>query len=210
MIHELSIARSACLKLLNKADIADPRQPKPGWTFFAPPACRRSPFPAEKARRCGQGPGLAQKLAPHRNDASNPCSPDHGIPTSVIDADERLVKKKGRRRRPAGRYQKPATHDISSRLTIYDTPGISGQKSTPRRRSDARCSQLSASMPTSIRSKPLACVICSPTIRRSAGRYGFATDGWTVCGAEPCQKRGCLLKGAGGRSIWKKPASFSE
>jgi ribosome biogenesis GTPase A len=35
------------------------------------PASRRSPFRA-KSQRCGAHPGLAQKLAPHRNDAVKP------------------------------------------------------------------------------------------------------------------------------------------
>jgi ribosome biogenesis GTPase A len=76
MIHELRAFRQRpCLKLLNKADLADPAATK-AWLEFlrSSRASRRSPSRARKPSDVARIPAIGQQLAPHRNDAVKPCA----------------------------------------------------------------------------------------------------------------------------------------
>ena len=129
MIHELRTFRQRpCLKLLNKADLADPEATK-AWLahFDAQPGVKAVAISCKKAGDVAKIPGLAQKLAPHRNDAVKPLRlMIMGIPnvgkSTLMNA---LVKKK-----VAAVGDQPAVTksqqriDISNRLTLYDTPGM--------------------------------------------------------------------------------------
>ncbi len=129
MIHELRAFRQRpCLKLLNKADLADPEATKAWLAYFdAQPGVKAVAISCKKAGDVARIPGLAQKLAPHRNDAVKPLRlMIMGIPnvgkSTLMNA---LVKKK-----VAAVGDQPAVTksqqriDISSRLTVYDTPGM--------------------------------------------------------------------------------------
>ncbi len=129
MIHQLRTFRQRpCLKLLNKADLADPEATKAWLAYFdAQPGVKAVAISCKKASDVAKIPGLAQKLAPHRNDAVKPLRlMIMGIPnvgkSTLMNA---LVKK-----RVAAVGDQPAVTksqqriDISSRLTLYDTPGM--------------------------------------------------------------------------------------
>lgn len=129
MIHELRAFRQRpCLKLLNKADLADPEVTKAWLAYFEKqPGVKAVAISCKKASDVARIPGLAQKLAPHRCDAIKPLRlMIMGIPnvgkSTLMNA---LVKK-----RVAAVGDQPAVTksqqriDISSRLTIYDTPGM--------------------------------------------------------------------------------------
>src|SRR5574343_1395879 len=74
MIHELRHFRQRpCLKLLNKADVADPVATK-AWLehFSKQPGVTAVAISCKKAGDVAKIPSLAQKLAPHRCDAVKP------------------------------------------------------------------------------------------------------------------------------------------
>jgi ribosome biogenesis GTPase A len=129
MIHELRRGRQRpCLKLLNKADMADPVATKAWLDYFAKqPGVMAVAISSKKYSDVARIPALAQKLAPSRCDAVKPLRlMIMGIPnvgkSTLMNA---LVKKK-----VAAVGDQPAVTksqqriDISSRLTIYDTPGM--------------------------------------------------------------------------------------
>lgn len=74
MIHELRTFRQRpCLKILNKADLADPEATK-AWLdhFNAQPGISAVALSCKKASDVARVPGLCRKLAPHRNENTKP------------------------------------------------------------------------------------------------------------------------------------------
>ncbi|MFO1381081.1 MAG: ribosome biogenesis GTPase YlqF [Chitinivorax sp.] len=129
MIDELrNFRQRPCLKLLNKADAADPAATTQWLAYYnAQPGVSAVALSCLKPGDVAKIPGLAQKLAPHRNDEVKPLRlMIMGIPnvgkSTLMNA---LVK-----RRVANVGDQPAVTkseqriDISPRLTIYDTPGL--------------------------------------------------------------------------------------
>ncbi len=129
MIDELRTFRQRpCLKLLNKADAADPAATAQWLAHFnAQPGVSAVALSCLKPGDVAKIPALAQKLAPHRCDEIKPLRlMIMGIPnvgkSTLMNA---LVK-----RRVANVGDQPAVTkseqriDISPRLTIYDTPGL--------------------------------------------------------------------------------------
>src|SRR3569623_635741 len=74
MIHELRAHRQrACLKLLNKADLADPEATRAWLEYFnRQPNVLAVAISAKNASDVAKLAGLAQKLATHRDDAFKP------------------------------------------------------------------------------------------------------------------------------------------
>ena len=129
MIDELrNFRQRPCLKLLNKADAADPAATAQWLAYYnAQPGVAAVALSCLKPGDVAKIPALAQKLAPHRNDEVKPLRlMIMGIPnvgkSTLMNA---LVK-----RRVANVGDQPAVTkseqriDISPRLTIYDTPGL--------------------------------------------------------------------------------------
>ncbi len=129
MIHELRAFRQRpCLKLLNKADLADPLATQAWLEFYnAQPGVKAVAISCKKAADVARIPKLAQALAPHRNDNIKPLRlMIMGIPnvgkSTLMNA---LVK-----RRVAAVGDQPAVTksqqrvDLGPRLTIIDTPGM--------------------------------------------------------------------------------------
>lgn len=74
MIHELRQHRQRpCLKILNKADLADPAVTT-AWLdhFNRQPGVKAVALSCKKASDVARVPGLCRKLAPHRNDNTKP------------------------------------------------------------------------------------------------------------------------------------------
>ena len=129
MIDELrNFRQRPCLKVLNKADAADQAATAQWLAYYnAQPGVSAVALSCLKPGDVAKIPGLAQKLAPHRNDEVKPLRlMIMGIPnvgkSTLMNA---LVK-----RRVANVGDQPAVTkseqriDISPRLTIYDTPGL--------------------------------------------------------------------------------------
>jgi ribosome biogenesis GTPase A len=218
MIHELRAFRQRpCLKLLNKADMADPVATKAWLDYFAQqPGVMAVAISCKKASDVARIPGLAQKLAPHRNDAVKPLRlMIMGIPnvgkSTLMNA---LVKKK-----VAAVGDQPAVTksqqriDISSRLTIYDTPGMLW----PKIAHPVDGLMMAASHAVGVNAyigEDVAIFLADFLLQAYpallTARYGFATDGLDgVAVIEAvAKKRGCLLKGRGGEYDREKAAAI--
>jgi ribosome biogenesis GTPase A len=218
MIHELRAFRQRpCLKLLNKADMADPLATKAWLDYFArQPGVMAVAISCKKASDVARIPGLAQKLAPHRNDAVKPLRlMIMGIPnvgkSTLMNA---LVKKK-----VAAVGDQPAVTksqqriDISSRLTLYDTPGMLW----PKIAHPVDGLMMAASHAVGVNAyigEDVAIFLADFLLQAYpallTARYGFATDGLDgVAVIEAvAKKRGCLLKGRGGEYDREKASAI--
>ncbi|MGE5470451.1 MAG: ribosome biogenesis GTPase YlqF [Bacteroidota bacterium] len=218
MIHELRAFRQRpCLKLLNKADMADPEVTKAWLAYFEQqPGVKAVAISCKKASDVARIPGLAQKLAPHRCDAVKPLRlMIMGIPnvgkSTLMNA---LVKKK-----VAAVGDQPAVTksqqriDISSRLTIYDTPGMLW----PRIAHPIDGLMLAASHAVGVNAyidEEVATFLAGFVLEHYpallTARYGFATEGIDAVAVieAVAKKRGCLLKGRGGELDLEKAAAI--
>ena len=218
MIHELRAFRQRpCLKLLNKADMADPVATKAWLDYFArQPGVMAVAISCKKASDVARIPGLAQKLAPHRNDAVKPLRlMIMGIPnvgkSTLMNA---LVKKK-----VAAVGDQPAVTksqqriDISSRLTLYDTPGMLW----PKIAHPVDGLMMAASHAVGVNAyigEDVAIFLADYLLQAYpallTARYGFATDGLDGVAVidAVAKKRGCLLKGRGGEYDREKASAI--
>ncbi|MFZ2267990.1 MAG: ribosome biogenesis GTPase YlqF [Azonexus sp.] len=218
MIHELRAFRQRpCLKLLNKADMADPEVTKAWLAYFdQQPGVKAVAISCKKASDVARIPGLAQKLAPHRCDAVKPLRlMIMGIPnvgkSTLMNA---LVKKK-----VAAVGDQPAVTksqqriDISSRLTIYDTPGMLW----PKIAHPIDGQMLAASHAVGVNAYIdievatfLAGFLLEYYPALLAARYGFATAGLDAVGVieAVAKRRGCLMKGRGGEFDLEKASGL--
>jgi len=218
MIHELRVFRQRpCLKLLNKADVADPEATKAWLAYFSKqPGVSAVAISCKKASDVARIPSLAQKLAPHRCDAVKPLRlMIMGIPnvgkSTLMNA---LVKKK-----VAAVGDQPAVTksqqriDISSRLTIYDTPGMLW----PKIEHPIDGLMLAASHAVGVNAyheDEVAIFLAGYLLEQYPGllsaRYGFATPGMDAVGVVEAiaKKRGCILKGRGGELDLEKAAQI--
>lgn len=218
MIHELRTFRQRpCLKLLNKADVADPVATKAWLDYFGKqPGVMAVAISCKKAGDVAKIPALAQKLAPHRCDAVKPLRlMIMGIPnvgkSTLMNA---LVRKK-----VAAVGDQPAVTksqqriDISSRLTIYDTPGMLW----PRIEHPVDGLMLAASHAVGVNAyheDEVAIFLAGyllevyPALLRA--RYGIATDGVDGVGVieAVAKKRGCIIKGRGGELDLEKASQI--
>jgi ribosome biogenesis GTPase A len=218
MIHELRAFRQRpCLKLLNKADLADPAATDSWLAHFAQqPGVRAVAISCKKPGDVARVPGLAQQLAPHRNDAVKPLRlMIMGIPnvgkSTLMNA---LVKK-----RVAAVGDQPAVTksqqriDISPRLVIYDTPGLLW----PKIEDPLDGLMLAASHAVGVNAyfgEEVATWLAGFLHEHYPGllkaRYGIGgecADGVAVIAAV-ARKRGCLLKGRGGEPDIDKAAAI--
>ena len=218
MIHQLRTFRQRpCLKLLNKADLADPEATKAWLAYFdAQPGVKAVAISCKKAGDVARIPGLAQKLAPHRCDAVKPLRlMIMGIPnvgkSTLMNA---MVKK-----RVAAVGDQPAVTksqqriDISSRLTLYDTPGMLWPKIDHPIDGLMMAASHSVGVNAYIDDEVatwLAGYLLEHYPALLQARYGFDLQGMDAVSALEgiARKRGCLLKGRGGELDIEKAAGI--
>ena len=216
MIRELRQFRNRpCLKLLNKADLADPEATR-AWIdhFNRQPGVKAVAISSKKPGDAARVPSLCQSLAPHRNDNIKPLRMMiMGIPnvgkSTLMNA---LVK-----RRVAAVGDEPAVtksqqrFDLGPRLTITDTPGLMW----PKIEHDSDGFMLAASHAigrNAVIDEEVASFLATILLARYPGaigkRYGCSEDGMDGIGAVEAvaRKRGCLLKGRGGALDLEKAA----
>ena len=129
MIRELRLHRQRpCLKLLNKADLADPAATAAWLDFYnAQPGVKAVAISCKKPGDATRVPKLCKALAPHRNDGIKPLRMlIMGIPnvgkSTLMNA---LLK-----RRVAAVGDEPAVtksqmlQDLGNDMSITDTPGL--------------------------------------------------------------------------------------
>ncbi len=218
MIHQLRAFRQRpCLKLLNKADLADPVATKAWLAYFdAQPGVKAVAISCKKAGDVAKIPGLAQKLAPHRNDAVKPLRlMIMGIPnvgkSTLMNA---LVKKK-----VAAVGDQPAVTksqqriDLSSRLTVYDTPGMLWPKIDHPIDGLMMAASHAVGVNAYIDEEVgtwLAGFLLENYPALLQARYGFDLAGMDAVAVieSIARKRGCLIKGRGGELDLEKASAI--
>jgi ribosome biogenesis GTPase A len=205
MIRELREYRSRpCLKILNKADLADPAATKAWLNFYA--AQKNVKAVALSCKKPGDAakiPGLCLSLAPHRGTRLKPLRiMIMGIPnvgkSTLMNA---LLK-----RRAAAVGDEPAITksqqrmDLDERTTLIDTPGMMW----PKIEHDGDGFMLAANNAIGRNAVPdeevatfLADVLLAHYPLLLTARYGFATmdkDGVNIIEAI-ARRRGFVLKG---------------
>ena len=129
LIRELRLARQRpCLKLLNKADLADPAATR-AWIehYDAQPGVKAVAISCKKAAEAARVPSLCKGLAPHRNDGVKPLRMlIMGIPN--VGKSTLMNALLGRRVAAVG--DEPAVTksqqriDLGPTMSITDTPGL--------------------------------------------------------------------------------------
>jgi ribosome biogenesis GTPase A len=216
MIRELRLFRQRpCLKLLNKADLADPEATRAWLDFYNRQAgVKAVAISAKKTGEVARIPGLCQTLAPHRDDNFKPLRMMiMGIPnvgkSTLMNA---LVKRK-----IAAVGDEPAVTKsqqsvvLSPRLTLVDTPGLMW----PKIEHDSDGYMLAASHAigrNAVLEEEVATFLAGILLERYPGllveRYKFSVQGLDAPGVleAVARKRGCLLKGRGGEPDLEKAA----
>jgi len=129
MIEELRRFRNRpCLKLLNKADLADPEATREWMAYYnAQPDVLAVAVSAKSSSDVGRIPALARQLAPHRSGAEKPLRmilagiPNVGKSTLMNALLKRRVAKVGDEPAVTKSQQ---TLDLGPGMTLTDTPGL--------------------------------------------------------------------------------------
>jgi len=129
MIRELRQHRQRpCLKILNKADLADPEVTQAWLNFYNQQAgVKAVALSCKSASDAAKVPKLCQPLAPHRNDNHKPLRMMiMGIPNVGKSTLMNMLLK----RRVANVGDEPAvtksqqSHQLNERMTLTDSPGL--------------------------------------------------------------------------------------
>ncbi len=194
------------LKLLNKADLADPAATRAWLDFYnQQKGVKAVALSCKKAADVARVTGYCQSIAPHRNENTKPLRMMiMGIPnvgkSTLMNA---LVK-----RRIAAVGDEPAvtkaqqSFDLSTGMTITDTPGLMWPKI--QYPSDGYMLAASHAIGTNeVMEEEVAAFLGDVLITRYptllTARYGFALqgmDGPRLIEAV-AKRRGCLIKGGG-------------
>ena len=216
MIRELRLHRQRpCLKLLNKADLADPAATQDWLDFYKGQAgVKAVAISSKNAAEAARVPGLCKGLAPHRNDGIKPLRMlIMGIPnvgkSTLMNA---LLK-----RRVAAVGDEPAVTksqmsiDLGPAMSITDTPGLMW----PRITHAADGYMLAASHAigrNAVIDSEVAAFLGALLLRRYPAtlvrRYGLVIDGMDGCGVVEAvaTRRGCIIKGRRGEIDLEKAA----
>ena len=129
LVRELRAYRQKpCLKVLNKADLADPLVTQAWLTHYnRQPGVKAVALSSKNAGEVARIPALCQSLAPHRNGNTKPLRmmimgiPNVGKSTLMNALVKRKIAKVGDEPAVTKSQQ---THQISVRHSITDTPGL--------------------------------------------------------------------------------------
>jgi len=216
MIRELREFRQRpCLKLLNKADLADPAVTAAWLDFYGKqPGVKAVAISCKKVGDAARVPALCRQLAPHRNDNIKPLRMMiMGIPnvgkSTLMNA---LLK-----RRIAAVGDEPAvtksqqSFDLGPGMSITDTPGLMW----PKIDHDADGYMLAASHAigrNAVIDEEVATFLAGILLQRYpallAARYQLDPATVDAVGVVEivARKRGCLIKGKGGEPDLEKAA----
>ncbi|AUN96409.1 ribosome biogenesis GTPase YlqF [Pseudazoarcus pumilus] len=207
MIGELRRFRQRpCLKILNKADLADPAATKAWLAYFnAQEGVTAVALSCKNPGDVARVPAMCQRLAPHRSDGTRLLRimimgiPNVGKSTLMNALLKRKVAKVGDEPAVTKSQQ---TLDFGSHMTLTDTPGMMWPKIDHD--SDgfmlAACHAIgrNAVIDEEV-AEFLAGVLLSRYPQALANRYKLdpaKTDAWGVV-EEVGRRRGCLVKGGG-------------
>jgi ribosome biogenesis GTPase A len=129
MIHELRLHRQRpCLKILNKADLADPAVTQAWLNFFnAQKDVKAVALSSKKPGDVAKIPGLCLALAPHRGTNLKPL---HMMIMGVPNVGKSTLMNALLKRRVAAVGDEPAVTkrqqriELNERMSLIDTPGL--------------------------------------------------------------------------------------
>ncbi len=202
-----------CLKLLNKADLADPDATK-AWLdhLNSQKGVTAVAMSCKKAGEVAKVPALCQKLAPHRDDTFKPLRmmimgiPNVGKSTFMNALVKRKVAKVGDEPAVTKRQQR---FDISPLQYIVDTPGLMWPKIDHESDGWMLAASHAIGRNAVIDEEVavfLAGVLMVRYPERLLERYGFKLEGLDAPGVieAVARRRGCLLKGRGGEPDFER------
>ncbi len=205
MIRELRLHRQRpCLKILNKADLADPAATQAWLNFFnAQKDVKAVALSSKKPGDVTRIPGLCQTLAPHRGTNLKPL---HMMIMGVPNVGKSTLMNALLKRRVAAVGDEPAVTknqqriELNERMTLIDTPGMLWPKIDPP--SDgymlAACNAVGRNaMIDEEVATFLAGILLARYSTLLAARYGCAVDGLDATGVieAVARRRALRLKG---------------
>jgi ribosome biogenesis GTPase A len=214
MVRELRMARQRpCLKILNKADLADPLATAAWLDWYnRQPGVKAVALSCKKAGDVARVPSLARQLAPHRNDRLKPL---RMIIMGIPNVGKSTLMNALLKRKVAAVGDEPAVTKHQQRLelsptaSLTDTPGLMW----PKIEHDSDGYMLAASHAigrNAVIEEEVAVFLAGVLLARYPeglkARYGLdpaATDAVGVVEAV-ARRRGCILKGRGGELDFEK------
>jgi len=204
-----------CLKILNKADLADPAVTQAWLNFYNQQKdVKAVALSCKSASDAAKVPKLCQPLAPHRDNNHKPLRMMiMGIPNVGKSTLMNMLLK----RRVANVGDEPAVtksqqcHKLNERMTLTDSPGLMWPK-IEHPEDGLMLAAIHAIGRNAVIEEEiaehLANILLARYPERLAERYGLEAaklDGIGVVEAV-ARKRGCLLKGRGGEPDLEKAA----
>jgi len=208
MIEELRLVRQRpSLKVLNKADLADPAVTQAWLDFYnRQPGVRAVALSCHHAGDAAKVPQLCLPLAPHRNSSVKPLRmlimgiPNVGKSTLMNRLLKRHVARVGDEPAVTKVQQR---HKLNDHMAITDSPGLLwGTIEDPN--VGLLLATINAVGHTVVDDEAvaefLATILLARYPARLTTRYGFPVDGLTSSGVIDAiaKKRGCLLTRSGG------------
>jgi len=216
MIKELREHRQRpCLKVLNKADLADPEVTQVWIDFYnKQEGVKAVALSCKSASEAAKVPKLCQPLAPHRNSTHKPLRMMiMGIPNVGKSTLMNILLK----RRIANVGDEPAvtksqqSHNLNERMTLTDSPGLMWPK-IEHPSDGLMLAAIHAIGRNAVNEDEVAIFLADMLLQRYptqiASRYDLDVtrlDGVAALEAI-AKKRGCLLKGSGGKPDMEKAA----
>lgn len=218
MIRELRLQRQRpCLKVLNKADLADPEATRAWLDYYnAQAGVRAVALSCKNAADAARVPKLCQPLAPHRDSRIKPL---RMMIMGIPNVGKSTLMNMLLRRRVAQVGDEPAvtksqqTHDLSPEMTLTDSPGLMWPK-IARPEDGLMLAALHAIGRNAVHEEEVAAYLAGILLARYpqglAARYGLAPaglDGVAVVEAI-ARKRGAFLKHAPGEPDLERAATI--
>ncbi len=208
LIEELRLPRRRpCLKVLNKADLADPAVTK-AWLerYNRQAGVTAVALSCKGAGDAAKIPRLCQQIAPHRNSNVKPLRmlimgvPNVGKSTLMNTLLKRRIARVGDEPAVTKVQQR---HKLNDQMAIIDSPGLLwGTIKDPE--VGLLLATINAVGHTVVDDETVAEFLAGKLLARYparlTARYGFAAEGLTSAGVIEAiaRKRGCLLAGSGG------------
>jgi ribosome biogenesis GTPase A len=216
MITELRLHRQRpCLKILNKADLADPLVTQAWLNFYNRQAgVKAVALSCKNASDAARVPSLCQPLAPHRDSTFKPLRMMiMGIPNVGKSTLMNMLLK----RRVANVGDEPAVtksqqcHQLNDHMTLTDSPGLLWPK-IEKPEDGLKLATIHAIGRNAVIEEEVAEFLAATLLSRYPGllaaRYDVVEKGMDGVGVIEAiaKKRGCLLKGRGGEMDLEKAA----
>jgi len=216
LIEELRLhRRRPCLKILNKADLADPAVTQAWLNLYnQQPGVTAVALSCNKAGHAARVPGLCQPLAPHRN---SPTKPLRMLIMGIPNVGKSTLMNALLKRRIARVGDEPAVtksqqrHALNDHMTLIDSPGLLWPK-IEQPAVGLLLAAIHAIGRNAVVDEEIAEFLAAILVARYpallTARYDCVVDGLDGAGVLDAiaKKRGCLRKGNGGELDREKAA----